>query len=107
MDSHAYMSPAWLLNEVGANMLLSLYMARFQGARFDRGWDQTIYGSWTLLHIACGFACSAHKLLTLLIHDYPCGTCRQYSNTFLMRIHVITIQKGLRYLKSHGYMMQN
>ena len=30
------------------------YKARFGGAKFDRGWDQTMYGSLTLLHAASG-----------------------------------------------------
>ena len=33
------MAICWLLNEVGANMQLTLYKARFGSAKFDRGWD--------------------------------------------------------------------
>jgi len=34
------------------------YKARFGGAKFDRGWDQTMHGSLTLL-------CAIHKLLVV------------------------------------------
>ena len=48
-------APAWLLNEVGANMQLP-YKAHFGGAKFYRGRDQLMYGSLPLLH-------GAHKLV--------------------------------------------
>ena len=64
------MAIAGLFNEVGANMQLP-YKARFGGAKFGRGWDQLMYGSWTLL-------CSAHKLLAI----YSLA-CEIYTNIYL------------------------
>ena len=46
------MATCWLLNEVGANMQLTLYKARFP--KFDRGWDYKCIAD---------APSSAHKLL--------------------------------------------
>ena len=52
----------WFFNKVGANIQLT-------GTKFDRGWDQLMYGSLTLL-------CSAHKLLSNVVVHYE--ICDKY-----------------------------